>query len=25
MRYLGKAWQGGLIIGSILALSACGS
>ena len=25
MRYLGKAWRGGLIIGSILALSACGS
>ena len=25
MRHLGKAWRGGLIIGSILALSACGS
>jgi len=25
MRYLGKAWRGGLIISSILALSACGS
>ena len=25
MRYLGKVWRGGLIIGSILALSACGS
>ena len=25
MRHLGKAWRGGLIIGSVLALSACGS
>ncbi len=25
MRHLGRAWRGGLIIGSILALSACGS